>query len=65
MAAIDHEPEQDLIATDDDLRNAVRVALEALDITFAELAEEARNRQFSSDLARRTWMVIGDLGQFA
>jgi hypothetical protein len=65
MAVIDHEHEADFIATDEDLRSAVREALQALDVTFAELAEQARLRHFSSDLARRTWMVIGDLSQYA
>jgi hypothetical protein len=52
------------IATVEDLRSAVRNALSILDMSFAELESEARERKFSSDLARRTWMVIGELGEF-
>lgn len=58
----DREPDV-LIASDDDLRQAVRVALARLNLTYAELAVQARGGCFQSEQARITWMAIRDLAE--
>jgi hypothetical protein len=39
---------------------AQRHALNELGMTYEQLAEEARRRDFSSARARRLWVIIGD-----
>ncbi len=58
----DREPDV-LVATDDDLREAVRTALARLHLTYGELAEQARSGRFQSEQARITWMAIRDLAE--
>lgn len=53
-----------LVASDDDLRAAVHNALERLQLSWDELADQARRGAFSSDLARLTWKTIRDLGGY-
>lgn len=60
----DWEPDV-LVASDDDLRSAVRSALARLDLTYAELADQARKGRFQSERARIAWMAIRDLGDFS
>ena len=56
------EPENEVeVATPDDLREAIRVALERAGCTFDELVEQARSDRFDSLAARVAWTVIGDL----
>ncbi|MGH9280665.1 MAG: hypothetical protein ACRD12_21555 [Acidimicrobiales bacterium] len=50
-----------LVASDDDLREAVRSALARLNLTYAELADQGRRGRFQSEHARITWMAIRDL----
>ena len=53
------------VATDADLRVAVRVALASIGRTYEELANEAACRRFSSDRAHRVWVAIAGLGNLA
>jgi hypothetical protein len=43
----------------DEWREAVQRALKRLGLTFEQLAEEAKNRNFSSVDARKLWVAIG------
>jgi len=53
------------VATDDDVRSAVRDSLSGLGLTFDELRAQAEADRFDSDLARRTWLAIADLAAYA
>lgn len=46
--------------TADEWDASVQRALERLNLTYAELAEQARRRDFTSIEARRLWLAIGD-----
>jgi hypothetical protein len=37
----------------------VKAELQRLGMTYAQLAEQARTRQFTSEDARRLWLAIG------
>ena len=52
-------------ATEDDLREAVRGALDRCGLTYDQLAEQARTGDFSTARARMAWVAIGDLGHLA
>lgn len=41
-------------------RDAVQQALARLHLTYAQLADQARRRDFSSIDARKLWVAIGD-----
>lgn len=41
-------------------RDAVNRALKRLGLTYDELADQARHREFSSIEARKLWVAIGD-----
>lgn len=58
----DREPDV-LVASDEDLREAVRSALARLDLSYAELQEQACGGRFQSERARMTWMAIRDLAE--
>ena len=64
MTAVYDDAEVD-IASDADLRVAVRVALDSIGLTYEELANEAACRRFSSDRAHRVWVAIAGLGNLA
>lgn len=52
--------------TAEELRRAVAHALAYADVTcFSELAQQARERRFTSTRARRAWAAIGGLGAYA
>jgi hypothetical protein len=52
-------------ATDDDLREAARNALDAADVTLEELRAQARAGQFSLEDARLAWVMISDIVNLA
>lgn len=54
-----------MVASQDDLRRAVRRALARCGMSFAELASQARKGRFETTEARRAWVAIGDLGHLA
>jgi hypothetical protein len=41
-------------------REAARRALARLNLTYAQLADQAKRRDFSSTEARKLWVAIGD-----
>jgi hypothetical protein len=45
-------------ATDDEMREGVKRALDRLDLTYAQLERQAREGQFSSEEARLVWFAI-------
>ena len=51
------------VATDKDLRMAVRNALNRAGLTMEQLEEEARTSRFSSEDARRAWFVVSSVRQ--
>jgi hypothetical protein len=63
MALTADRPETE-VATDDDLREAVRAALQRVGMTFEDLEREAHAGRFSSDRARLTWVAICDLADY-
>lgn len=54
-----------LIATDEDLRVAVKKALARVGLSYEQLAEQARSGRFESEAARVTWVALCDLGEFS
>jgi hypothetical protein len=48
-----------------DTQVAVHRALARIQMTFEELAQEAREGHFSSEKACLTWMAISDLREYA
>ncbi len=61
MTAVMPERAEVLEATDDDLRVAVRHALQRADCTFDELAAQAKTGDFKSVRAHMAWVAIADL----
>jgi hypothetical protein len=51
-------------ATAEDLRVAVKRALDRAGLTFDQLQEQARTGRFSSVQARMAWVAIGTLGEY-
>ena len=49
------------IATDKDLRAAVRNALARAGLTMEQLEEQARTSRFTSEEARRAWFVVSSV----
>lgn len=48
-----------------DLREAVRVALDRIGMSYADLEAQHRRGWYDSDLVRRTWVAIGGLSSYA
>jgi hypothetical protein len=66
MTAVAREEDDTVVpATEEDLRQAVRGALQRCGLTYQQLAEQARTGRFSSVRARLAWVAIGDLGHLA
>jgi hypothetical protein len=64
MAVIEREDELE-VASEQDLRLAVKRALDDIGMTFDQLAAEAEAGHFSSEQARMTWMALRDLADLA
>ncbi len=65
VTALMPERAEVLEATDDDLRIAVRHALQRAGCTFEELATQAKSGDFQSVRARMAWVAIADLRDLA
>lgn len=48
-----------ITVTEEEFREAARRALAELGLTYAQLAEQARTRDFSSPDAHSLWVAIG------
>lgn len=57
--ATDHDDETVIVVTEEEFRNAARQALAGLGLTYAELVEQARRRDFVSAQAHALWVSIG------
>ncbi|MFJ3289958.1 hypothetical protein ACIPMW_32320 [Streptomyces sp. NPDC086669] len=57
--ATDHDDETVIIVTAEEFRAAAQQALDELGLTYAELEEQARSRDFSSAQAHALWVSIG------
>lgn len=55
----DHDDDTVIVVSEDEFREAAREALAGLGLTYAELEEQARNRDFSSAQAHSLWVSIG------
>lgn len=55
----DHDDETVIVVTADEFRDAARQALAELGLTYAELKEQARCRDFTSAQAHALWVSIG------
>lgn len=55
----DHDDETVIVVSEDEFREAAQQALAGLGLTYAELEEQARNRDFSSAQAHSLWVSIG------
>ncbi|MEZ3182655.1 hypothetical protein KYY02_29550 [Streptomyces pimonensis] len=57
--ATDHDDETVIVVSAEDFRAAARQALDELGLTYAELEEQARERDFTSARAHALWVSIG------
>lgn len=57
--ATDHDDETVIVVSAEEFRTAARQALEELGLTYAELEEQARERDFTSAAAHALWVSIG------
>lgn len=57
--------EEAVIALPEDVRVAVANALARVGLTFEQLARLGSVGKWTSDLQRRTWIAIKDLGEYA
>lgn len=55
----EHDDETVIEASEREFLNGARTALQALGLTYAELEEQARNRDFTSSRAHALWVAIG------
>lgn len=55
----DHDDDTVIIVTEEEFREAAHHALADLGLTYAELEEQARTRDFSSPDAHALWVSIG------
>jgi hypothetical protein len=53
------------VASEQDLRVAVKHALDRAGLTFDQLAEQARTGRFDSVRAQLAWVAVGDLERLA
>ena len=51
------------VASNDDIRRAVRRSLDELGLTYRQLERQARHGRFQSNRARLVWMAIRDVAQ--
>ena len=49
------------VVDEEDMREAIAIALEEAGCTWEELEEQAREGRFSSEVARQTWFVVSSL----
>ncbi|WP_405558952.1 hypothetical protein OHV08_33945 [Streptomyces canus] len=57
--ATDHDDETVIVVTAEEFRAAAQQALDELGLTYAELEEQARQRDFTSAQAHSLWVSIG------
>lgn len=50
------------VASGEEIDAAIRAALDELGLTFDELAEQAREDEFTSERGRNLWFQIAPLG---
>jgi hypothetical protein len=55
----DHDDDVVIVVSEEEFHAAARRSLEDLGLTYAELEEQARNRDFSSAAAHALWVSIG------
>lgn len=62
MGQAAQHPRRDVVhrPTPQEWRDGVERELKALGLSYAELAEQARNRDFQSPEAMNLWVIIGE-----
>lgn len=55
----DHDDDDVIVLSDEDFHAAAAEALSSLGLTYAELEEQARSRDFTSAQAHALWVSIG------
>lgn len=55
----DHDDDAVIVVSAEEFQAAAQQALRELGLTYAELAEQASNRDFSSSQAHALWVSIG------
>lgn len=55
----DHDDDLVIFVSEEEVHASARQALAALGLTYEELEEQARNRDFSSAQAHALWVSIG------
>ncbi|WP_225320658.1 hypothetical protein [Streptomyces luteolifulvus] len=55
----DHDDETVIVVSAEEFRAAAEQALDELGLTYAELEQQARQRDFSSAQAHALWVSIG------
>lgn len=57
--ATDHDDETVIVVSAEEFRVAAQQALDELGLTYGELEEQARSRDFTSAAAHALWVSIG------
>lgn len=55
----EHDDDTVIVVTEEEFRAAARRSLDALGLTYGQLAEQARDRDFTSAAAHALWVSIG------
>ncbi|MET4648160.1 hypothetical protein ABID95_007930 [Streptomyces atratus] len=55
----EYEDDDVIVMSEEDFRMAAEAALRALGLSYGELAQQARNRDFTSSAAHALWVSIG------
>jgi hypothetical protein len=55
----EHDDDTVIVVTEAEFRAAAQQALDNLNLTYAELQEQAHNRDFTSAAAHALWVSIG------
>ncbi|MEV8547234.1 hypothetical protein [Streptomyces sp. NPDC051572] len=59
QAITDHDDDTVIVVTDEEFQHDAQRALDALELTYAELEDQARRSEFSSSAAHALWVSIG------
>ncbi len=64
MTAVVDRSEDVLEATPEEIRVAVRSAIQRSGFTYRELLEQARSGDFATTDARKSWVVVGGFADY-
>jgi hypothetical protein len=55
----DHDDDTVIVVTEEEFQHAAQRALDALELTYTELEDQAERGEFSSSAAHALWVSIG------